>query len=138
MYSRVRKELGLSIEEFADLIGVSELEVENWETGAGEPASETARLLSDIDTKLRVYGKIRDAAETIGISDKYAGFLDEIRQQIEVHQPEKLMNLNVDEVLINHLSFAIVDYFSQHNIGEAGISKSDLAKHIYEHIKFLF
>ncbi|MCK5878963.1 MAG: helix-turn-helix transcriptional regulator [Holophagae bacterium] len=138
MYSRVRKELGLSIKEFASLIDVSEVEVENWENGVGEPGSKTAKLLSEVDTKIRVYRKIRDAAGTIGISDKYAGILDDIRQQLEAHQPEKLINLNVDEVLVDHLSFAIADYFSQHNIEEAGISKSGLAKHIYEHIKFLF
>jgi transcriptional regulator with XRE-family HTH domain len=138
MYSRVRKELGLSAGEFADLIGVSTKEVENWEAGIGGPGSDTARFLSDIDMKIRVYKRIRDAAGSIGISDKYTELLDDIRQQIEAHRPEKLVTLNVDEVLIDHLSFAIADYFSQHDVRDAGISKADLAKHIYEHIKFLF
>ncbi|RLE17637.1 MAG: hypothetical protein DRJ08_04405 [Acidobacteria bacterium] len=138
MYSRVRKELGLSVEEFAKLVGVSVKEVENWEEGTGSPGSETARFLSDVDMKLRVYGKIRDAAGSLGLSDKYTQLLDEIRKQIENHQPEKLVNLDVDEVLIDHLSFAIADYFSQHDGPVSDISKADLAKHIYEHIKFLF
>jgi len=138
MYSRVRKELGLSAGEFADLIGVSTKEVENWEAGIGGPDSDTVRFLSDIDMKMRVYKRIRDAAGSIGISDKYTELLNDIRQQIEAHQPEKLVTLNVDEVLIDHLSFAIADYFSQHDVRDVGISKADLAKHIYEHIKFLF
>lgn len=138
MYSLVRKELGLSAGEFADLIGVSTKEVENWEAGVAEPDSKTARFLSDIDMKIRVYKKIQKAAGSISISGKYAEKLNEIRRQIEAHKPEKLVTLDVDEVLIDHLSFAIADYFNQNDIGDRDISKSDLAKHIYEHIKFLF
>ncbi len=138
MYSRVRKELGLSVKEFAQLTGASIHEVENWEAGIGGPDGETARFISDVDMKIRVYKKIRDAAGSMGFSDKYTELLDDIRRQFEDHRPEKLANLDVDEVLINHLSFSIADYFSEHDVGETEISKVDLAKHIYEHIKFLF
>ncbi|NOY22386.1 MAG: helix-turn-helix transcriptional regulator [Acidobacteria bacterium] len=138
MYLRVRKELGLSVKAFAQLIGASIREVENWEAGIGEPDSETARFISDVDMKIRVYKKIRDAAGSMGFSDKYTELLGDIRRKFEDHRPEKLVNLDVDEVLVNHLSFAIADYFSEHGVGEAEISKADLAKHIYEHIKFLF
>ena len=138
MVSRVRNELGLSVEEFADLIGVSSDEVRNWENGVSKPDIKTERFLSGIDMKIRVYKKIRDAAGSMGFGDKYAEALEEIRQQIDAHQPEKLMNFDVDEVLIDHLSFAIADYFTQHNVDDSDISKADLAKHIYEQIKFLF
>ncbi|NOZ12421.1 MAG: helix-turn-helix domain-containing protein [Acidobacteria bacterium] len=139
MYSEVRKELGLSVEEFANLIGVPAADVEKWERGAAEPDGETARFLADVSMKLRVYKRIRNASGSLGISDKYEEMLDEIRDQIKAHQPEKLVNMNVDEVLIDHISFAVADYFNVHEPEIAGkISKTDLAKHIYEQIKFLF
>ncbi len=139
MYSEVRKELGLSVEEFANLIGVPAADVEKWENGTIEPDSETARFLADVDMKLRVYKRIRNASGSLGISDRYEQMLDEIRRQIKKHQPEKLVNMNVDEVLIDHISFAVADYFNNHDTSVANeISKTALAKHIYEQIKFLF
>ena len=136
MFQRVREALEMSREELARQLGVDVRTLENWETGSAYPDEDTRQLFLKLDSKLRVYEKLKIAVESLSLEGKADTHLEEMRQLLVSRKPKGL-DMDVDDVVIEHLSYAIDDFLRNQGLAN-DFPKSELARHIYQHIKFLF
>ena len=136
MYQRIREAIGLSRDEMAGELGVALDQLEKWESGTAYPGVDIQRLYQKLDSRLRVFEKLRSAVETLQLDADLDRQRKSIRQVLTDHQPGGI-DLEVDDVMIEHLSYAIDDFIRENNLG-TDFPRSQLARHIYEHIKFLF
>ena len=137
MYKRVRESMEFSVEEFAEQLGVSPDDVRDWESGECQPGADVRNMFAALDMKLRVFRKLKEAVKDLSIDAGLAGHLKDIRDLIHRDDQGRL-DMAMDDVLVEHLTLAVDDYFRKHGISPETISRQELARHIYDHIKFLF
>lgn len=137
MYKRIREALGMSIEELAGRLGESPDTIRNWETGVATPDDNVKALFSELDMKLRVFEKMKQASSQLDIPLDMTRQLASLRDFVKSTKGERL-DVPVEDVLIEHLSFSIDDFLRNRGIAAADFPKSELAQHIYQNIKFLF
>ena len=136
MFQRVREALEMTHEEMSRQLGVDVRTLKDWEAGTAYPDAETMQLFQDLDSKLRVYGKLNDAVELMQLAGTADAYLEDMRKMLSDRKPKGL-DMEVDDVVVQHLSYAIDDFLRQRGL-TADFQKSELARHIYQHIKFLF
>jgi len=136
MYQRIREALKMTQADMATQLGIDVKTLDQWESGTATPDEHIRTVFKEMDSRLRVYEKLKGAVESLKLAGNTDAYLDDIRGLLDSRQPESA-SVPLDEVLIEHLSFAI-DGFLRENELDPGFPKSELAKHIYHHIRFLF
>ena len=136
MYQRIREALKMTKDEMAVQLGIDVTTLEQWEAGTATPDEYIRTIFKELDSRLRVYEKLKGAVETLKLAGNTDAYLDDIRQLLESKRPESA-SVPLDDVLIEHLSFAIDGFLREKEL-DPGFPKSELAEHIYHHIKFLF
>ncbi len=134
MYKRVRQALDMSIEQMAELLGTSSATIQQWESGEKTPEDRLKALFADVDMRLRVYRRLQTTSERFSFSGDLDHYLDDIKKALagEAAVPER-----VDEVVVEHLAFAIDDFLRKNKLDAADFPKADMARYLYDHIKFL-
>lgn len=134
MYKRVRQALDLSTEEMAALLGTNSATIQQWESGETTPEDKLKSLFADIDMRLRVYQRLRSTSEQLSLSTDLDHYLEDIKKALS---GEAASLERVDDVVMEHLAFAIDDFLRKKDLAASDFPKAELARYLYDHIKFL-